>query len=97
MESNGNEKIVELLEQIINLLADNNEEQWAEFLRNALNNFISSDGKKEAVVPITKAMLGGAGSLSDVVLHKDRKPLIKENNQLYNLLNGLYDECKKIM
>ncbi len=95
MESNSNEKIITLLEQAINLLASNNQEQWAGFLRNAKNNFIDSENKKEAVEPIIKSMLGGSGSLSDVVLYRDKKPLIEENNQLYNLLNELYDECKK--
>lgn len=96
MESNSNEKIRALLEQAINLLANNDQGQWADFLQNAKNNFIQSEDKKEAVIPIIKSMLGGAGSLSDVVLHKESKPLIAENNQLYTLLNELYEEFKKI-
>src|SRR5262245_49515309 len=96
MESNSNEKIIALLEQAIDLLASNDQEQWANFLQNAKNNFIQSEDKKEAAMPIIKSMLGGAGSLSDVVLHQEGKPLIEENNQLYDLFNQLYDECKKI-
>ena len=60
------------------------------------NNFIESANKKEAAEPMIKSMLVGVGSLSGVVLHRDRKPLIEENNQVYNLLNQLHDECKKI-
>lgn len=96
MESNSNEQIVNLVEQVIILLSDNNEQEWAKFLRNALINFNQSEDKAEAVTPIMKSMLGGMGTLSDVVLHKDKKPLIDENNKLYYLLNELYDECKKL-
>lgn len=94
--SNSNEKLVELLDQVINLLTENAQDQWAGFLQNAKKNFIETDDKNKAIEPIIKSMLGGMGSLSDVVLHKNGKPLIKENNELYNLLNNLYDECKKL-
>jgi hypothetical protein len=100
VESNCDAKVIKiilvLLEQVINLLASNGEEQWAGFLQNAKNNLIEAKVKKDGVVPIVKSMLGGAGSLSDVVLHRDGKPLIEENNRLYDLLNELYDECQKI-
>lgn len=99
MESNSNQKIAELLEQTINLLAENNQEEWANCLRNLLNNYVNSSDKKdekEAVIPIMRVMLGGSGSLSDVVLHKERKPLINDNNKLYDLPNQLYDECNKL-
>ncbi len=39
MESNSNEKIIALLEQAIDLLASNDQEQWAGFLQNTKNNF----------------------------------------------------------
>lgn len=96
MESNSNEKITILLDHIVDLLAKNNQDQWVEFLRNAKKNYIESENKSEASKPIIKSMLGGMGSLSDIVLHKDGNPLIDENNELYNLLNDLYDECKKL-
>lgn len=35
MEPNNNEKIVSLLDRVINLLAANSHDQWAGFLRNA--------------------------------------------------------------
>ena len=96
MESNSNEKIINLLDRAINLLATHNQEQWAGFLQNAKKNFVGSDDKAQAVEPIIKSMLGGMGSLSDVVLHKNGKPLLDENNELYVLLNELYDECKSL-
>lgn len=94
MEPNCNTQIIILLEQVICLLINNSQEQWGHFLQNAKNNFIESKNKKEAIEPIIKSMLGGAGSLSDVVLYREGKLLVDENNQLYDLLNKLYDECK---
>lgn len=96
MEFNGEQKIIESLKQIIPLLENNDEKQWAGFLRNALFYFINSPDKKKGAGPIIKSMVGGMGSLSDVVLHKNGKPLISENDRLYNLTNELYDECKKL-
>lgn len=97
MESNGNEEVViRLLRNIIRILSENNAKEWAISLEKLLQNYINADNKKEAIVPIMQTMLGGAGSLSDLVLHKDQQPLIEENNKLYELLNQLYSECKTI-
>lgn len=95
MEPNCNEKIEVLLKRIIELLKNNDQQKWSEFLQNALINFTESTNKNTAIIPIIKSMLGGSGSLSDVVLYKDGKPLLEENNELYSLLNDLYDTCKR--
>ncbi|MDP1573694.1 MAG: hypothetical protein Q8L78_01990 [Coxiellaceae bacterium] len=91
MQLNDNEKI----EEIIFLLSENGQETWSDFLKNCLLNFKKADDKKEAVNPIIRSMLGGMGSLSDVVLYKNGKMLIEENNELYELLNKLYSQCKE--
>lgn len=98
MESNNNEKIVSLLIQVIRLLEEY-ENNWAKVMRDLLHNYVHlthSENKKEAAELIRKSMLGGMGSLSDVVLHKDGIPPIEENDRLDTLLDDLYDECKRM-
>ena len=95
MEPNGDEKIAVLLQRIINILAEHDRQEWSIYLTKTLRDYENLSTRKQAVNNIMSAMLGGSGSLSDVVLHKNSKPLIKENDELYNLLNELYDECKK--
>ncbi|HEY2567140.1 MAG TPA: hypothetical protein VGH95_05500 [Candidatus Aquirickettsiella sp.] len=90
------DKIILLLEESIKLLSKNNQKRWAEGLMCLMRHYIKSDNKQEAA-SLIKKLYGGAGTLNDVVLHKDRKPLIEENNQLEKLLNELYDECNKKM
>jgi hypothetical protein len=79
MEANidKNDKIILLLEESIKLLSENNQKRWAEGLTCLMRHYIESDNKQEAAVLIKK-LYGGAGTLNDVVLHKDRKPLIEE-------------------
>jgi ribosome biogenesis GTPase A len=96
MEPNDNEKIRVLLENTIDLLDKNEAKNWSLFLKKELSNFLVATDKKEGVSLIIRSLTSGAGSLSDLVLHKDGKPLIDENNRLYDLLNELYEECNKI-
>jgi hypothetical protein len=96
MEANGNDKIIRLLENIISITAENDEVAWSKFLQRALNNFMASTDKKEGAAPIIRTITGGAGSLGDLVLHKDGKPLIDENDLLHQVMHELYVECKKI-
>lgn len=93
-----NERVVTVLIQVLHLL---NQYQlaWATVMKDLLNNYVNlthSSTKKEAAELIMKSMLGGMGSLSDLVLHKEGAPLIEENEQLDALLDELYDECKKV-
>ena len=92
------ERLVVVLTQVVHLL-NKHQPDWAEVMKNLLNNYVNlthSSTKKEAAELIMKSMLGGMGSLSDLVLHKEGKPLIEENEQLDTLLDELYDECKKV-
>jgi hypothetical protein len=99
MEPYGNEQIIQLLDQAIELLDKNDDRKWAELMRSLRHNYIylnHSKDRKEAAFLIMKSMLGGMGSLSDVVLHKEGKPLIEENSVLDKVLDELYVECKRI-
>lgn len=88
-----NDKIILRLEESIQLLSENDEKRWAEVLTHLMRRYIESSNKQEALSSIKKLMSGGAGTFNDVVLHKDGKPLIEENNQLEKALNELYEEC----
>ena len=39
------------------------------------------------------SLYGGMGSINDVVLYENAKPLLDENNQLQGLLSELYELC----
>ena len=91
-----NDKIIILLKESIKLLSENNQKRWAEGLTSLMRHYIESDNKQEAA-SLIKKLYGGAGTLNDVVLHKNKRPLIEENNQLERVLNELYEECVKKM
>jgi hypothetical protein len=93
-----NDNLVGVLLKVIKLL-EKHQLDWAEVMKGLLNNYVNlaySGTKKEGAELIMESMLGGMGSLSDLVLYKDGKPLIEENEQLDALLDELYDECKKV-
>ena len=39
------------------------------------------------------SLYGGMGSINDVVLYEDAKPLLAENNELQTLLSDLHQLC----
>ncbi|WP_410457938.1 DUF6966 domain-containing protein [Pseudomonas fluorescens] len=39
-------------------------------------------------------LFGGMGSINDIVLYKNGQPMIKENNELDQLLSKLHDRCR---
>ncbi|KPG98033.1 hypothetical protein AEQ67_15670 [Pseudomonas sp. RIT-PI-q] len=39
------------------------------------------------------SLYGGSGSINDIVLYEQAKPLLDENNKLHALLAELYDVC----
>jgi len=50
---------------------------------------------RDAAQGISKiiALYGGMGSINDIVLYNKGQPLIKENNELDQLLSRLHDLC----
>ena len=67
-------------------------------IENIRNEYIACDigARKEVANKFIIIMRGGMGSFLDLVLHKNKKPLIHENNKLDELRHQLYDECKKL-
>jgi hypothetical protein len=95
---NKNDRVIILLIQVIQLL-DKYQEDWAKVMRGLFDNYVNlshSSTKKEAAHLIMRSMLGGAGSLSDIILYKNDVMLTQENDQLDQLLDELYLECKNL-
>ncbi|WP_443217022.1 DUF6966 domain-containing protein [Pseudomonas sp. GM55] len=44
-------------------------------------------------LPQLTSLYGGMGSINDVVLYENAKPLLDENNELQALLSDLYELC----
>jgi hypothetical protein len=65
---------------------------WAVALAKVKASFESDS--KYALLKLL-SMYGGVGSLNDVVLYKNGRPLISENNELDSLRLKLYEICKK--
>lgn len=78
------------LKLISNLLKGNSEG----FLVDHLNNIILiSDVDPDRFVDDVKRLFGGIGTLNDIVLSKNGRPLIKENDELDALRKKLYELC----
>jgi hypothetical protein len=93
-----NTVITQKLISLIQLL-DRFNNPWAGKMKKLLDNYLNlteSTNKQEAAKLIINSMLGGMNSLSDVVLHKNKILVIKENNELNKLLDELYLECKSL-
>ncbi|WP_422824348.1 DUF6966 domain-containing protein [Xenorhabdus bharatensis] len=84
------QKIEKVLSEMSTLLDQNMETSWARYIDELLYRInIESDN---TIIDI-KALFGGMGSLNDLVLSKDGKPLAHENNKLDELRKELYKLC----
>lgn len=78
------------LNAIYYLLRNNREN----ILAQNLNLLISTaDEDSDRFIDNIKRLFSGMGSLNDVVLSLNDKPLIEENNQLDGLRRKLYEAC----
>lgn len=91
MESKS--QIITVINKIIYLLQFSEEKFWLSYFNHVLEEFDEGQDEKCLCSLILKVFQGGMGSLNDLVLHKDGKPLIKENNQLDALKDQLFDIC----
>jgi len=86
-------KIKLIIENMILLLGDNNEVKWSMVFNEFLNKYTNADTRNVAVQEIINIYRGGMGSFTDLVLHKNAKMLIRENDQLAMLKDKLYETC----
>ncbi len=77
-----------LLKSLIKLLELHNENNWRQGFINTLNR-MDDDNLGDIARDIRKCY-AGMGSFNDLVLHKNHKPLIEENNQLDELRQSIY-------
>lgn len=88
-------QIEDVIKNIITLLRENNEPDWSKFLNKLRLEYINIETRSEAVKNIVSIYKGGMGSFSDLVLQKNMKMLIEENNKLATLKHELYNACLK--
>ena len=85
-----------ILKELIALLEKSGETNWSASLRSlmlALSQ-CENDTEKKYVRSQLKRIFGGMGSFSDLVLYKNGKVLVAENNQLEVLRQALYESLK---
>lgn len=87
------QRIKIVLEKMVELLRLGSSDDWA--------NVIEKCNREIGISPTDTArrilsMYGGMGSLNDLVLHRNRQPLAKENDELDALRLELYQLCHEI-
>lgn len=78
------------LKLISNLLKNNSEGIFVDHLNNII---LISDVDPDRFIDDVKRLFGGVGTLNDIVLSKNGRPLIKENDELDALRKKLYELC----
>jgi len=82
-----------ILKRMIELLAVGGADDWVSALEHIRVNFHKDPaGMSSKLI----SMYGGMGSLNDIVLYKEQKVLVAENNEFDSLRERLYEVCKKI-
>ncbi len=103
MESNSQDKIVALLDKVIELLKENGERTalwWADLMDELRDNYVNlthSATKQDAANDIRRVMLGGMGSFTDFLLHKDGELLSEENHSLADLRSALFTATELVI
>jgi hypothetical protein len=93
LESTSKE-IKDIIRKIIPLLEYGENTDWLNYFDYTLKKLKHSDNPKEVIEDLSMIFKGGMGSFSDMVLHRNRVPLMDENDQLALLRNQLYKACK---
>ena len=78
-----------VLIRMVELLRQSEQAQWADALARIQQNQEDCNAVRNAIL----ALFGGAGSLNDVVLSKDVRPLVQENAEFDQLRSKLYELC----
>lgn len=82
-----------ILKRMVELLGVGGVDDWAVALESVRLSF---DEDPVGMSLKLISMYGGMGSLNDVVLYRDRKVLVAENNEFDSLRTRLYEVCKGI-
>lgn len=80
-----------VLARMVGLLRLGGLDAWADSLERSRKNAQKNiELEKNTIL----SMFGGMGSLNDLVICKDGKPLVKENNEFDELRKKLYAICR---
>lgn len=81
-----------ILQQLVALLYRTNEHNWSESLQSLMLELKGSSNEvdRNLIKSQLRGIFGGMGSFSDLILFKNGKILIDENNELDSLRQALY-------
>lgn len=85
--------IEEIIRNIIILLKDNDEPEWAGLFGKIMFEYKNNEKRTDTIKNIINFYKGGMGSFADLVLQKNMKMLIEENDKLAALKHELYSMC----
>ncbi len=91
-------KLIELLENLLNLLKTHNESHWVNWYSKSLQSLRDN----RFAIPQILGAYGGMGSFNDLIIHPMNGHTIEEseidlvNNRLRELAKEIYDICKQI-
>jgi len=75
------------------LLCENNALDWVQVFERFQEDFNAEQNKKSVARSIINIYRGVMGSFADLVLQKDMKMLVEENDQLAALNHELFNAC----
>lgn len=87
------DKIENILVRMIELLRVGERHDWADAFEK-LREQIATE-PVDVILKIRNSY-GGMGSLNDIVLHKNGRPLVAENNEFDHLNTELYNLCHDV-
>jgi hypothetical protein len=82
-----------LLHEIEAVLSEHNEKHWAAQIARCLTSVERSDADG---LNRFLSFFGGMGSLNDLLLYRDGKPLAVENDQLHALLGQAWEAGRRL-
>ena len=97
MVAETHNEIIIILSKLIALLEETEDYDWACFFKNKKKNLMSTNNKEQIAREIIDSYRGGMGSFVDLVLQKNMKMLINENNLLNEYRESLFESCEKIV
>lgn len=88
-------EIQNLLLRISHILKENDEIEWSNVIQNLYEeSFLFKDKNYDfSFMEKITSLYGGMGSFNDIVLQKDGKSLVEQNDDFYRLKHELYEKC----
>ncbi len=89
-------KLYSLMDSLTKFLELQGENNWRNGFVNVLKEINNNSDLKEIARSVMRNY-GGMGSFNDLILHRDNKPLIQENDTLETLSTSMYDTSSSLM